>query len=64
MPECIVCGMESDFLYKCKICGDRFCEECGDTDQKLCLFCLDNEEGDEDSWEEDWEEEEKEKDWR
>jgi hypothetical protein len=56
--------MESNVLYKCKMCGDRFCEECGDTDQKLCLFCLDNEEGDEDSWEEDWEGEEKEKYWR
>jgi hypothetical protein len=58
MPECIVCGMESDTLYKCKVCGDRFCEECGDVDKKLCLFCLDEEE-DEDSLEEDWKEEEK-----
>jgi hypothetical protein len=62
MPECIVCGMESDTLYKCKVCGDRFCEECGDTDQKLCLFCLDEEE-DEDSWEEDLKEEE-DRGWR
>lgn len=53
MPECVVCGMESDKLYKCKRCGERFCEECGDVDEKLCLFCLDEEE-------EDWEEEEKE----
>ena len=59
MPECIVCGMESDKLYKCKKCGDRFCEECGDVEQMLCLFCLD--EGEEDSWEdEDWEEEKEE----
>lgn len=64
MPECIVCGMESDTLYKCKVCGDRFCEECGDTDKKLCLFCLDEEE-DEDSLDEDWEkEEEEERGWR
>lgn len=64
MPECIVCGMESDTLYKCKVCGDRFCEECGDTEEKICLFCLDEEE-DEDSWEEDWEEEEEEdRGWR
>ena len=59
MPECIVCGMESDKLYKCKRCGDRFCEECGDIEQKLCLFCLDEEE--EDSVEdEEWKEEEEE----
>ncbi len=64
MPECIVCGMESDTLYKCKVCGERFCEECGDTDEKICLFCLDEEE-DEDSWDEDLEEEEEEeRGWR
>ncbi len=64
MPECIVCGMESDTLYKCKVCGERFCEECGDMDEKICLFCLDEEE-DEDSWDEDLEEEEEEeRGWR
>lgn len=63
MPECMICGMESDTLYKCKVCGDRFCEECGDTEQKLCLYCLEMEE-DEDSGEGDWEKEEEEKDWR
>jgi len=50
--------MESDKLYKCKRCGDRFCEECGDVEQKLCLFCLDEEE--EDSLDEDLKEEEEE----
>ena len=58
MPECIVCGMESDKLYKCKRCGERFCEECGDIEEKLCLFCLDEEE--EDSLEEAEEEKEEE----
>ena len=60
MSECIVCGMESDTLYKCKICGDRFCEECGDVEARLCMFCLDEEEDSEEH--EDFEEEEK--DWR
>lgn len=58
MPECIVCGMESDKLYKCKRCGERFCEECGDIEEKLCLFCLDEEE--EDSLEKEEEEKEEE----
>jgi hypothetical protein len=34
--------MESDNLYTCKRCGDRFCEVCGDIEEKLCLFCLDD----------------------
>ncbi|MFB0558556.1 MAG: hypothetical protein ACETVY_05525 [Candidatus Bathyarchaeia archaeon] len=60
MPECVVCGMESDKLYKCKRCGERFCEECGDIEEKLCLFCLDEEEED---WEDEDLEEEKEEPW-
>jgi hypothetical protein len=42
MAKCAVCEMESDNLYKCKRCGDRFCEVCGDIEEKLCLFCLDD----------------------
>jgi hypothetical protein len=45
--------MESDNLYKCKRCGDRFCEECGDIEEKLCLFCLDDEIEDDDDEEDD-----------
>jgi hypothetical protein len=49
MGECAVCGMESDMLYKCKSCGDRFCgDECGSINDKLCLFCMDDEEDYED----------------
>ena len=59
MPRCAICGMESDNLYKCKRCGDLFCEECGDIDEKLCLFCLDDEtddyEEEDDDEETDWE---------
>ena len=56
LPECAICGLESDQLYKCKMCGERFCEECGSVEDKLCLFCLEDEE--EDSSEKEWEEEE------
>jgi hypothetical protein len=45
MPACSVCGMASDYLTRCKKCGDRFCEECGDTAEKICLFCDDDEAG-------------------
>jgi hypothetical protein len=51
MPTCAVCGMESTNLARCKICGDRFCEECGDKAEKICLFCLDDETGD---WSDDF----------
>jgi len=51
MPTCAVCGLESNNLTRCKICGDRFCEECGDKDEKICLFCLDDETGD---WSDDF----------
>jgi predicted nucleic acid binding AN1-type Zn finger protein len=58
-PECIVCGTESNRLYKCKICGEHFCEECGDKEERICLFCMDSEQNSEedDDWEidnEDW----------
>ena len=55
MPTCAVCGMESNNLTRCKVCGDRFCEECGDTDAKKCLFCLDDEA---DDWDDEDEEDE------
>lgn len=57
---CAICGVESDELYKCKVCGDRFCEECGSVKDKLCLFCLEEEEDYDVNEEEEYEEEE---DW-
>ncbi len=50
--ECEICGELVDKVYKCKVCGTLFCEECGSVEDKLCLTCLEEEE------EEDWEEEE------
>jgi hypothetical protein len=41
MPECHICGLESDYLAKCKTCGENFCEECGDS-ERMCLYCLDD----------------------
>ena len=59
MPTCAVCGMASDNLTKCKKCGDSFCEECGDIEEKMCLFCLDDEAVD---WDADSDDDE-ESDW-
>ncbi len=45
MPECEICGEESDKLIKCKSCGAKFCEDCGSPIEKLCEFCAESEEG-------------------
>lgn len=39
LPECEICGEESDKLIKCKSCGAKFCEDCGSPIEKLCEFC-------------------------
>jgi hypothetical protein len=44
MPECEICGEESDKLIKCKSCGAKFCEDCGSPIEKLCEFCAEEEE--------------------
>jgi len=54
--------MESDNLTRCKVCGDRFCEECGDTAEKICLFCLDDEA--DDDWDDDEDDEDEDEDWK
>jgi len=62
MPICAICGEEVGHVTKCKMCGEKFCADCGEPDEKLCLYCLDDdEEYDEDEeWDEDedWDEEE------
>jgi hypothetical protein len=61
MAECGVCGMESETLYKCKSCGEPFCSnECGSIAEKLCLFCMDD---DEDYETEEYEVHEDDDDW-
>ncbi len=54
MPECYICGMETEPVYKCKVCGERFCDDCGSPSEKLCLYCLEDEKEDYDeNYEED-----------
>jgi len=58
MPICAICGEEVDHVTKCKMCGEKFCVDCGEPDEKLCIYCLDDEEFDEDEEEdEDWDDE-------
>ena len=56
MPVCDICGEEVDKLVKCSECGERYCDECGEHEKKLCYYCDDEEESEEDSEydEEDW----------
>ncbi|MBD3172581.1 hypothetical protein GF326_08920 [Candidatus Bathyarchaeota archaeon] len=54
MPICAICGVESDQITKCKMCGEKFCPDCGEPDQKLCIYCLDDEDDDWDDEDEDW----------
>jgi hypothetical protein len=50
MPICAICGEEADHVTKCKMCGEKFCADCGEPDEKLCIYCLDDDEGD---WDDD-----------
>lgn len=61
--ECEICGEPVDTVYKCKVCGANFCEECGSVEDKLCLMCLEEEEDEDWEEEEDWEEDEEDEDW-
>lgn len=54
MPICAICGVESDQITKCKMCGEKFCPDCGEPDQKLCIYCLDDEDDVWDDEDEDW----------
>jgi hypothetical protein len=40
MPICEICGMEVEKVQECTECHSKYCEECGDTKQKLCYDCL------------------------
>jgi hypothetical protein len=51
LPECEICGEESDKLIKCKSCGAKFCEDCGSPIEKLCEFCAEEEEFNEEDFE-------------
>ena len=60
MPICAICGEEVEHTTKCKMCGEKFCTDCGEPDEKLCIYCLDDddEDWDKDDWDEDedWDE--------
>jgi hypothetical protein len=51
MPECEICGEESDKLIKCKSYGAKFCEDCGSPIEKRCEFCAEEKEFDEEDLE-------------
>jgi hypothetical protein len=59
MPLCTVCGEESETVTKCKICGAKYCSDCGEHDDKTCIYCFDEDEEDE-NWNTEWDED---KDW-
>ncbi|MCW1301281.1 MAG: hypothetical protein QW507_01880 [Candidatus Nanoarchaeia archaeon] len=40
MPRCEICSNEVSKVYKCKSCGAKFCENCGDVDKLICEDCL------------------------
>lgn len=41
MPMCSLCGENMENVTKCKTCGERFCIDCGEPSEKLCIYCLD-----------------------
>ena len=47
---CAMCGEESVEVTKCKMCGEKFCADCGKADEKVCIYCAD----DDDDSDEDW----------
>ena len=42
MPMCEMCGEASVEVTRCKMCGEKFCPECGEPEKKLCIFCADD----------------------
>jgi hypothetical protein len=62
MPICAICGEEVENVTKCKMCGEKFCSDCGEPDEKLCIYCMDEDDDwdDDKGFEEDEEEEEEE----
>ena len=42
MPICAMCGAETEHVTKCKMCGQKFCAECEKVDERLCIYCLDD----------------------
>jgi hypothetical protein len=40
MPFCTICGENMVQVVECKMCGEQFCEECGEQFEKLCVYCM------------------------
>ena len=56
MPLCTLCGEDMDVVTKCSVCGARFCVDCGEPDEKLCIYCYDEDDDEWDDEEDDWDE--------
>ena len=55
MPICAICGEEFDHVTKCKTCGERFCADCGEADEKQCIYCADDGMDGQHNWDyDDW----------
>ena len=50
MPICANCGEQVEVVTKCKMCGEKFCSDCGEPDEKLCIYCLDEDDELDDNW--------------
>ena len=44
MPICDLCGEQSNKVTKCKVCEEVFCADCGNAEEKVCLYCDDEDE--------------------
>ena len=53
--KCTICGEEVDKVIKCSECGERYCEDCGEHERKLCYYCEEEDDYSEDTdFDEDW----------
>jgi len=55
MAICAICGEKENPVTKCKMCGEKFCGDCGETDTKLCFYCGEDPEDDDRGGDDDWE---------
>ena len=46
MPLCAMCGENVEHTTKCTMCGEKFCADCGNPEEKLCIYCEDEDDDD------------------